>query len=268
MKAFDQAYLDRFSGLGRLFGTEALSRLAAARVAVVGIGGVGSWTVEALARSGIGHLTLIDQDDVCVTNTNRQLPALRSTVGRAKVEVMAERVREIFPDCLVQAVPEFLTASTADRLLAPRYDWVVDAVDRRSLKALIIARSHAHGSHCVTVGSAGGKIGLEMPRITDLGRSGSDELLKQVRRCLRHDHGYEKGEHVHFGVPAVFSPEPARYPWADGTCRAEPEPGDESLHLDCRSGYGSATFVTGLFGLAAAGEVVRHLTGTSALTVA
>ena len=131
-------YLDRFGGVGRLFGREGLARLRGAHVCVVGVGGVGSWTVEGLARSGVGALTLVDLDDVCVTNVNRQLPALDGTVGRTKVSVLAERIRLINPACRVTEAAEFFTASSAERLLAEKFSYVVDAIDRMSNKALVI----------------------------------------------------------------------------------------------------------------------------------
>src|ERR1051325_7569973 len=132
------AYFDRFGGVGRCFGGAGLERLHASRVCVVGVGGVGSWTVEGLARSGVGALTLIDLDDICVTNVNRQLPALDGQIGRPKVEALAERVRLINPACRIEAVIEFFPAATAPRLLAPRYDFVIDATDKLTNKCLLI----------------------------------------------------------------------------------------------------------------------------------
>lgn len=256
-------YTERFGGMGRLFGAAALERLRAAHVAVVGVGGVGSWTVEALARSGVGALTLIDMDDICVTNTNRQLPALSGTVGLPKVRVLAERVRAIHPGCRVTEAVEFLTESTAERLLAAEYDFVVDAVDRMSIKALILEVCRRRGLAVITSGSAGGKRDGTQARVTDLGLAGSDPLLQQVRRKLRRDHGWPSsadGRAVLMGVPCVFSPEKPVFPQADGTCAHEPEAGTEKgLRLDCAAGFGAATFVTGAFGFALAGEVVRRL---------
>src|SRR5688500_2878083 len=136
---FSAGYADRFGGVGRLFGRIGLDRLRAAHVCVVGVGGVGSWTVEGLARSGVGALTLVDLDDVCVTNVNRQLPALDGQIGRPKVAVLAERARLINPDCRVAETHEFFTKTTADRLLGKRFDFVVDAIDLMSQKALLIA---------------------------------------------------------------------------------------------------------------------------------
>lgn len=151
-------YLQRFGGLGRLYGAAALPRLQAAHVCVVGVGGVGSWVVEGLARSGIGAITLIDLDDVCLTNVNRQLPALDGNIGRPKVAALAERVKLINPACIVTTVSEFFTAKTAEQLLAVRFSWVVDCVDLMSNKALLIAECTRRGQPVLTVGSAGASV--------------------------------------------------------------------------------------------------------------
>ena len=258
-------YLERFGGVARLFGRAGLERLQAAHVCVIGVGGVGSWTTEALARSGVGALTLVDLDDVCVTNVNRQLPALEGQIGRPKVAVLAERVRLINPECRVETVQEFFTPATAAKLLAPPFDFVVDAVDRMSIKALLIAGCRDGQKPVVTVGAAGGRRDATKIRSGDIGEAG-DELLRQVRKKLRRDHGFAAGAHrgvTEMGVRAVWSEEAPLYPWADGTCASEPEPGS-NLKLDCESGFGTAVFVTGAFGLIAAGEVVRILAAEQA----
>lgn len=252
---------ERFGGLARLYGKDALPRLAAAHVCVVGVGGVGSWVVEGLARSAIGVITMIDLDDVCVTNVNRQLPAIEGQIGRPKVHVLAERVRGINPACRVEAVPEFFTEASAARLLAVPCDFIVDAIDRMSQKALLIAGAQAVGRGVLTVGAAGGRRDGTRVRVGDLGEAGGDELLRQVRRRLRREHGYASGAErglTRMGVAAVWSDEEPVYPWSDGSCATEPEPGG-NLRLDCASGFGSAVFVTAAFGLAAAGEVVRRI---------
>lgn len=248
----------RFGGLGRLYGREALARLRAAHACVVGIGGVGSWAAEALARAGLGAITLIDLDEVCVSNVNRQLHALDGQIGRAKVDVVAERLRLINPGCRVEAVQEFFVASNADRLLAPErpYDVVVDAIDSVAHKARLLAACAERGLAVVTTGGAGGKRDGTRLRIGDLGESGGDDLLRQVRKTLRREHGFAGGEGHRYGIRVVWSTEPAVYPWADGSCSAAPEPGS-STRLDCAAGLGAATWVTGAFGFAAAQEAVR-----------
>ena len=260
-----ESYLQRFGGIGRLYGTAALPRLHQARVAVIGVGGVGSWVIEALARSGVGSLTLIDMDDVCITNTNRQLPALAHTIGRPKVGVLADRVREINPECDVSAVPEFFLDTSADRLLAPGFDVIVDAVDSTGIKALIIAKARALGVPVVVSGSAGGRRDPTQIKVADLGLAGADELIKQLRRRLRDEHGFPKspdGLAMHWGVRCVFSTEKAVYPQPDGTCSSLRDPETENgLRLDCAAGFGAATQVTGAFGFTIAAEVLRIVTG-------
>ena len=233
--------------------------LRAAHVCVVGVGGVGSWTVEGLARSGVGALTLIDLDDVCVTNINRQLPALDGTIGRPKVAVLEERVHAINPECGVRAITEFFTESTAAHLLESPYDYVVDAIDNMTNKARLIAACRDRGLRCLTVGAAGGRRDLTQIEVGDLGDAENDLLLRQVRKKLRRDFGFSPGAQrgrMNFGVRCVWSGERPVFPWADGTCASTPEPGSE-LALDCESGFGTTVSVTGTFGLAAAGEVVR-----------
>ncbi len=254
----DEDYHQRFGGLARLYGAAALPRLQAAHVCIVGVGGVGSWVVEGLARSGLGALTLIDLDDVCLTNVNRQLPALDGNIGRPKVLALAERVKLISPDCRVTTIAEYFTASTAERLLAARYTWVADCIDLMSNKALLIAECARRGQPVLAVGSAGGRRDATRIKVADLGDSHGDELLRQVRKKLRRDHGFAKGEGNHYGIPCVSTQEQPVFPWADGTCASEPEPGS-NLRLDCATGFGTAVFITGAFGFAAAGEIVRRI---------
>jgi tRNA A37 threonylcarbamoyladenosine dehydratase len=182
-------------------GAAGLERLRKSHVAITGVGGVGSWTVEALARSGIGALTLIDLDDVCITNVNRQLPALDGNIGRPKVDALADRVKLINPECRVERMANFLTASSADELLAPKFDFVVDAIDKLSNKCLVIAKSRERGYPVITVGGAGGKRDGTQVRVRDLAHTEQDELLRQVRRKLRRDYGFPRGECVEFGIP-------------------------------------------------------------------
>lgn len=256
-------YQDRFGGVGRLFGRAGLERLQASHVCVVGVGGVGSWTVEGLARSGVGAITLIDLDDVCVTNVNRQLPALDGQIGRPKVAVLAERARLINPACRVEETHDFFTETTAGRLLGTRFDFVVDAIDRMSQKALLIAACRERGLPVLTIGAAGGRRDPTKIHTGDIGEAG-DELLRQVRKKLRREHGFSSGAErgiTRMRVPCVWSSEAPVFPWADGTCAAQAEPGSSSK-LDCESGFGAAVFVTGTFGFMAAGEVVRAIATT------
>jgi tRNA A37 threonylcarbamoyladenosine dehydratase len=251
-------YATRFSALARLHGAAGLERLRAAHVCVVGVGGVGSWAVEALARSGIGALTLIDLDDVCVTNVNRQLPALEGTFGRPKIDVLAERVRLINPDARIATHAEFFTAASATHLLEPRYDFVADAIDRAAHKCQLIAACRERGLPVITSGGAGGKRDATAVRVADLAHSVGDDLLRQVRRQLRGEFGFPRDVAATFGMACVFSAEKPVFPWAEGVCRGEPEPGSTRA-LDCASGFGTACHVTAAFGLAMAGEIVNRI---------
>jgi len=251
-------YEDRFGGVARLVGSAGAARLRGARVAVVGVGGVGTWAVEALARSGVGALTLIDLDDVCLTNVNRQLHALEGQIGRPKVAVMGERVRSIWPGCEVLAEERFLSAANAEELLGGGYDAVVDAIDSVDAKCCLLATCRDLGVPMVTCGGAGGKRDPTRIRAADLSEVTHDRLLKRVRKKLRQEHGFPRGERVPAKIPAIYSVENAVYPWSDGRVCAAVEPGSGS-RIDCDTGLGTAAFVTGAFGLAAAAEVVRLL---------
>lgn len=247
----------RFGGIARLFGREGLECLQRASVCVVGIGGVGSWAAEALARSGVGAITLVDLDEVCVTNINRQIHALDGTVGRAKAEVMADRVRGIAPECRVRTELQFFTDATAAEIFCEPFSAVIDAIDTVANKCRLIAECRARGIPVVVCGGAGGRRDPAQVRVADLSRSTHDRLLQKVREQLRREHGFPRGEEF-FGVECVFSPEPPVYPQTDGSVCAQPEPGAE-LRLNCDRGYGTASFVTGAFGFLAASVVVRRI---------
>jgi tRNA A37 threonylcarbamoyladenosine dehydratase len=253
-------YEARFSGIARLYGKDGAERLRAADICVVGVGGVGSWSAEALARTGIGALTLVDLDEVCVSNVNRQLPALTSAVGRTKVQVLKERAEEINPECKVTAVEEFFTSATAERLLAGSFDVVLDAIDHVGNKVLLLAECTRRQIPVVTVGGAGGRRDPTAVRVADLAFTSHDRLLQRVRKILRSDFGFPEGLRTPFGIPCVYSVEAPVFPQPDGTvCETRGEATE--LRMNCNSGYGSATFVTGAFGFAAAAEVVRLIVG-------
>lgn len=260
-----QDYATRFGGVSRLYGTTGLERLSGSHVMVVGVGGVGSWVVEALARSGVGALTLVDLDEVCVSNVNRQLPALDETVGQAKVTVLANRARSIHPQCVVTPVQEFFTAENGRRLLAGRPDYVVDAIDSVADKCALIVLCHELGIPLIVCGGAGGRRDSSQTRVADLAKVTHDRLLGEVRRRLRRDHGFPSAEKK-LGVECVFSPEPPVFPQADGSvCASRPAAGEENGRgLGCDGGLGSACFVTGVFGFVAAAQVVAQLAAAPA----
>jgi tRNA threonylcarbamoyladenosine dehydratase len=245
----------RFAGIARLYGEGALMKLAEVHVCVVGIGGVGSWAVEALARSGVRRLTLIDLDHVAESNLNRQIHALEGTLGQAKVLAMKERIASINPGCEIATVEEFVTAENASTLI-PRCAMVVDAIDQVRPKAALIAHCRASGIPVVTTGAAGGKADPAMIRVDDLSRTTQDPLAAKLRATLRRDHGFPREPKKAFGVECVHSLEPIRRPEA-AACDID-EPGLQGLSC---AGYGSSVCVTAGFGFAAASRVLARLAG-------
>ncbi|MBI6766427.1 tRNA cyclic N6-threonylcarbamoyladenosine(37) synthase TcdA [Pseudomonas syringae] len=249
----------RFAGIARLYGVEGLARLRAAHVAVVGIGGVGSWAAEAMARSGVGEISLFDMDDVCVSNSNRQLHALDSTVGRPKVEVMAERIRAINPDCIVHAVADFVTRDTMAECITPDMDFVIDCIDSVNAKAALISWCKRRKIQMVTTGGAGGQIDPTLIQIADLNRTFNDPLASKVRSTLRRDYGFSRTPNRHYSVPCVFSTEQLRYPKPDGSICLEKKFVGEGVKLDCAGGFGAVMMVTATFGMVAATRAVDKL---------
>jgi tRNA threonylcarbamoyladenosine dehydratase len=255
----------RFGGVARLYGPEALERFEHAHVAVIGIGGVGSWVVEALARSAIGHLTLIDLDNVAESNTNRQIHALDGNYGKAKVTAMAERITQIDPACRVAQVEDFIEPDNMDRLLGGGFDFIVDAIDSVRTKVALIAWCVAHKQPLITVGGAGGQLDPTRLRIDDLALTIQDPLLSKVRAQLRKEHGFPRGPKARFKVPAVYSDEPLIYP-AAATAAGNEEGGEGAADVPARgpvglncAGFGSSVCVTAPFGFAAASHVLRVL---------
>ena len=240
----------RFGGIGRLFGEASLVRLTEAHVCVIGVGGVGSWAVEALVRSGIGSLTLIDMDHVAESNINRQLAALDDTLGKAKVRVLAERISLINRQCQVRTIEEFVTAQNLDALLDVHYSWVIDCIDNARTKAALIAHCRDRRLPIITAGGAGGRSDTTRIRVSDLAGTEQDALLARVRRDLRRNYGFTSNPKQRFEVPAVWSDEPAKRPAT--ACEGA------ISGLNC-AGFGSVMPVTASFGMAASGYVLNRL---------
>jgi tRNA A37 threonylcarbamoyladenosine dehydratase len=255
----------RFGGVARLYGTASLAAFERAHVAVIGVGGVGSWAVEALARSAVGTLTLIDLDNVAESNTNRQIHALDGNYGKPKVDAMAERIALIDPQCNVRVVEDFIEPGNFDNVLGAGFDYVIDAIDSVRTKTALIAWCVEHGQPLITVGGAGGQLDPTRIRIDDLSQTIQDPLLSKVRAQLRKHHGFPRGPKAKFKVSAVYSDEPLIYPEA-AVCDIDEEaehvatsPGHAGpVGLNC-AGFGSSVCVTASFGLAAVAHVLRAL---------
>jgi tRNA A37 threonylcarbamoyladenosine dehydratase len=243
----------RFGGLARLFGVEGAARIRAAHVAVVGIGGVGSWAAEALARSGVGRLTLIDLDHVAESNINRQIHALNTTLGQAKVYAMAERIALINPACRVECVEEFVEPANWPAILPGPVDAVIDACDQVRAKTAMAAWALQNRRPFITVGAAGGKRLAHKVDVDDLAHTTHDPLLAQLRYRLRREHGAAR-DGRRMGIACVFSREAVAPPHA--SCSVQE--GDGSLNCH---GYGSSVAVTATFGQCAAGWVLDGLSG-------
>lgn len=256
---YSDAYLQRFSGVARLYGQSALTLFSQAHVCVIGIGGVGSWAAEALARSGIGHLTLIDMDDVCVTNTNRQIHALRQTVGQPKGEVMARRIAEINPECEVTCIDDFITADNVAEYLTKQFDYVIDAIDSVRPKAALLAYCRRNKIPVVTTGGAGGQIDPTQIQVVDLAKTIQDPLAAKLRERLKSDFGVVKNGKGKLGIDCVFSTEQLVYPQADGSVCAVKSTAEGPKRMDCASGFGAITMVTASFGFVAVSHVLKKM---------
>jgi len=248
----------RFGGMRRLYGSAAFERFQQAHVCVIGIGGVGAWTAEALARSAIGRLTLIDPDHLAESNINRQVHALTHELGKSKTLAMKERIHAINPRCQVTGVEAFLDAGNVASLLTDDFDYVVDAIDSARAKTALIVHCRRQRIRLVCIGAAGGQSDPGRVQLTDLARTTEDPLLAKVRASLRREHGFPREPGKKFGVDCVYSTEPLTYPSAEGgVCYERPE--DAHLHgLNC-AGFGSSVCVTATFGLRAAAQVLNKL---------
>lgn len=258
----------RFDRMGRLIGDRKMKKLMDSHVLIIGLGGVGSWAAEAVARSGVGKITLVDFDEICITNFNRQIHALDRLVGSQKSEVMADRLRKINPAIQAIAIPKFYNMSTSEEILSGKPDYIIDAIDNVTAKCHLLATAKERRLPIVSATGSGGRMDPTKVKTTDLAFTTVDPLARAIRGILREKYGFSRDEKTPFGIPAIYSDEPARPP--------------EELHYDGGKGFkcvcpqgdnpyfqcdnrnlimGNASFVTGAFGLVAAGIVVRSLVG-------
>lgn len=249
-------YLRRFSSLSRVYGLDALERLQQAKFCIVGVGGVGSWAAEAAARSGIGNISLIDHDDIELSNTNRQIHTLQNTLGQSKVEALADRLRAINPECECSAIDDLVTRANLDQFNFLQFDYVIDAIDHVQQKMSLVHYLRRNKIRLVSTGGAGGLTDPCKIEVSDLTRTFNDPLLAKVRSKLRHQLDYSRNPKRRFGIDCVFSTQQPVYPAKDG-CISYEKPGSETqTTLDCESGLGSFVGVTACFGFTAISHAI------------
>lgn len=253
-----QAYEHRFGGIQRVLGQQGLVSLSRSHVMVIGLGGVGSWAVEALARTGVGEITIVDFDDICLSNTNRQIHTLQSTVGKQKTHILKNRIEEINPECKVQIIEEMVGFDNIEAILGAGPDFVIDAVDSMNAKLAIILQCKKQQIPLVVSGGAGGRGDFFSIKRADLAKTKRDPLLYGLRKKLRKEFNFPRGEKSKFAIEAVYSEEPLKYPSADGeVCLSKED--DSVTGLDCASGLGSLSFVTAAVGMALAQIAMESL---------
>lgn len=256
---FSNAYQQRFGGVLRLYGTRALARIYHSHALIIGIGGVGSWTAEALVRSGIGAITLMDMDDICISNTNRQLHTTSNTIGTPKTHTMAARLLAINPELKLKHIDDFISKDTIATVIDPGFSIVIDAIDNAIDKAEVIAFCKHRDIPIISIGSSGGKKDPRAITAGDLKKTTGDALFTKTRNNLRRRHGFSRDTQKDFGVEVIYSTEALTYPDQQGetsTTKITQSPGQG---LDCSGGYGASTMVTASFGLLAAARAVEVL---------
>lgn len=247
---------DAFAGIERLYGKEAYALIQKMHVCVVGIGGVGSWVVEALARSAVGKITLIDFDTIATSNMNRQIHTLFKTIDKKKCTAMQERVQQINPRCEVSVIDDFITLENMADYLLRDYDYVVDAIDSIKFKAGLIYFCKRNKIPVITTGGAGGLTDPSVIKVADLSKTYNDALAAKVRSTLRDQYNFTRNPKRSFRIDCVFSGQQQLYPKEDGTVSHE-KPGIHGVSLDCQFGYGAASFVTGTFGFIAVSHIIQ-----------
>lgn len=249
---YDDYYL-RFGGIARLYGLKKLEIFLNSHILVVGLGGIGSYAIEALARSGIGNITIVDLDDICITNTNRQIHAINSNLGKSKSTATKNRILEINPQCNVIEINDFFTEKNCTKIFSNQYDFVIDAIDSLQSKCVLANYCHKNQIPIIVTGGAAGKKDLSLIKLEDLGLVCNDSLIFNMRKRLRQEFEFQSGEHFtrskkqFFNIPCVYSDENPVYPTNNGEICQTPTD-SKKVALDCREGMGSAMHITATFG--------------------
>lgn len=253
----DEYYNYRFAGIQRLYGLEGADKIKNSHIMIVGLGGVGSWVVEALARTGVGELTLVDFDDICISNVNRQIHAHDQSAGQLKTQALLERVQLINKNCKVNLIEMAYSKETESEIFKDKFDVVVDCIDTSLTKVHLIAACKERNLPIVVVGSAGGRIDPTKIEVSDLSRTTVDPMMHILRKDLRRHYRFPRGKDK-FGIAAIYSKEEPRFPTSDG-CTTLDKPDEFLKPLDCQSGFGTATHMTGVFAFLATSETLKCL---------
>lgn len=256
----------RFDRMGRLIGDKKMKQLMDSHVMVIGLGGVGSWTAESLARSGVGKITVVDFDEICITNFNRQLHALNGLVGSKKADVMGDRLQKINPGAKIKSIAKFYNADHCEEIFKDKPDFVVDAIDNITAKCHLINYCKTENIPIVVSTGSGGRMDPSQIKVADLAQTTVDPLARSVRKVLRDKHGFAPEENLPWGIPAIYSTEPysepaeLNYDGGKGFRCVCPQGDNPYFQCDNRNLIlGNASFVTGTFGFMAASVVVREL---------
>ena len=258
----------RFDRMGRLIGDAKMKKLMNSHVMLIGLGGVGSWAAESILRSGVGEVTLVDFDEICITNFNRQLHALQGLVGQKKAEVLGDRMRKINPQAKVHVMSVFYNKNHCDEIFVRRPDYVIDAIDNVTAKCHLLNYCKTNGIPMVTSTGSGGRMDPTQVKVSDLARTEVDPLARAVRRILREQYAFPAEGKGDFGITAIYSPEAAlppqelTYDNGEGFKCVCPQGDNPYFQCDNRNLImGNSSFVTGAFGLACASVAVRGLIG-------
>ncbi len=252
----------RFIGIERLYGQQAYQKIKSSHICVIGIGGVGSWVVESLARSGVEQLTLIDLDHIAESNINRQIHALSETLGQSKIIAMQERILSINPNCKVNLIDDHLSCDNIPQLLNASFDYVTDCIDQFRIKACLIHYCRSKKINLLTIGGAGGRIDPTHIQVTDLSRSAGDSLLAKTRKQLRTQHDFPRNLQRRFDIPCVFSTEQLRYPTDNHEVSTNKSECSNLTGLNCANGFGSLSAVTATFGMIACAHVLNKISNS------
>lgn len=266
LQIMDNEISRRFAGIQRLYGQQAYHKILRSHVCVIGIGGVGSWVAESLARSAIGKLTLIDLDHIAESNINRQIHSLSETLGQSKILAMKSRISSINPECQITIIDEHISIDNIPEIFDQEFTFIIDCIDQFRVKAELINHCRSNKKKIITIGGAGGRIDPTRIKIADLTRAEGDSLLAKIRKQLRNQYNFPRNLQRRFDIPCVYSTEQLRYPTDDSEVTNQKSECTNLSGLNCANGFGSLAAVTASFGMIASSYVLNYITDAKSIT--